>query len=77
MTKYEPFKLKPQGDWHSRPRTERLGNILYAHLSDPETKATMGRIAGLEGKGKQQGMADRVNGPKVRDPWQLRKEYQR
>jgi hypothetical protein len=73
MKTYDPFRLKPSGDWHSRPRTERLGHVLYAHLSDPDTKATMVRLAALEGK--QRGMADRVKGPKVHNPWKLRQEY--
>ena len=67
---HDPWKLKPAGQWHDRPRTERLGHVLYAHLSDPQTQKTMLALAKLEGK--QNGLAARMNVRKPKDQFKLR-----
>jgi hypothetical protein len=37
-------------DWHSRPRAERLANVLYPHLAPPETQREMVNLAAVENK---------------------------
>jgi hypothetical protein len=73
MANYNPWKLKPAGQWHSRSRTERLGHVLYPHLSDAATQAEMIKLAALEGK--QGGLVKRIQSgtEKVRNPWGLRR----
>jgi hypothetical protein len=45
-------------DWHSRPRLERLANLMYPHLSDASTQKEVLGLAANEGK--QRGLQRRI-----------------
>jgi hypothetical protein len=64
----DQWRLKPQGDWHQKPRAERLANVLYPNLvTDADTRASMLRLAAVEGK--QSELGKRMQGGKSHDPW--------
>ena len=46
-------------DWHSRPRLERLANVMYPGLADDATRKEMLSLAANEGK--QSGLERRMN----------------
>jgi hypothetical protein len=37
-------------EWHELPRTSRLANVMYPHLSHPETQRDIAALARGEGK---------------------------
>jgi hypothetical protein len=70
MANYDPWRLRPEGTWHSRPRMSRLANVMYAHLSDPDTQKEMAQIAKNEGKRPP----IEPGRPVKKDIWKLRTE---
>ena len=44
------FRLKPQGQWNTKSRAEKLAAVLYPNLTDAQTQATMAALARNEGK---------------------------
>jgi hypothetical protein len=73
MANYNPWKLRPAGEWDQRSRTEKLGAVLYPHLTDAATQAQMLKLAAVEGKEGQ--LAKRINAgtEKTHNPWGIKR----
>ena len=63
-------KMKPPADWHSRPRAERIANLMYPGLADEATKKTMLEIAKSEGKDDQLQRRMQADSGQHRNWWQ-------
>jgi hypothetical protein len=67
------FRLKPEGDWHSKSRNEKLAAVMYPTLVDVQTAREMTQLARNEGKRSPYDAQFRSKGPvKSKDPWKLR-----
>ena len=70
---YDPFRLKPAGDWHSRPRANRLANVLYPHLAPKDVQQEMVALAKLEHRDASLAKRIQSGTEKLHNPWGIKR----